>query len=311
MGQALRRPDRLPSLLAAARRRKIWSPQLLLSVAAGALGAALVVTGVWLVLAQVRSGDENVPPYGSRISLAESLKDGDCVVAEWPGVRFKGTPRLTLDLTCRAKALDGQVMAMVEAATDSEARSHGAAQCEQQTQEIRAKLADVRSFAVVPTRKGFKAAGGRIACLVLGAHGPLYGPLGSYRKLGTAFTDTATMQKGDCLKTSSNRNARLVSCAGPHDEQVLGFTRLGSEVTLAEARKGSDAACSKDVPPRDYGFDQSIYTSGSWSSKGSWLSGTHFVVCTVRKQNGGTIEGSAFSTSAATLPTGPAPPSSS
>ncbi|MGP4089013.1 septum formation family protein, partial [Streptomyces sp. KR55] len=31
--------------------------------------------------------------------------------------------------------------------------------------------------------------------------------------------------------------------------------------------------------------------AGSWTGEGSWKSGTHFVVCTVRKQNGGTMEG--------------------
>ena len=86
-------------------------------------------------------------------------------------------------------------------------------------------------------------------------------------------------------------DARLVSCKDPHDEQVLGFTRLGREVTYAEARTESDTVCAKDVPPRDYGFDPSVYASGSWTSEGPWKSGTHFVVCTVRRQNGGTMEG--------------------
>ena len=72
---------------------------------------------------------------------------------------------------------------------------------------------------------------------------------------------------------------------------MLGFTRLGQDVTLAEARTESDAACAKAVPPRDYGFDPSVYAAGSWTSQGPWKSGTHFVVCTVRKQNGGTMEG--------------------
>lgn len=110
-------------------------------------------------------------------------------------------------------------------------------------------------------------------------------------KAGAAFADTANMQRRDCLRIRSDRDARLVSCGGPHDEQVLGFTRLGAGVTLTDARTKSDASCAKDVPPSDYGFDPSVYTAGSWTSEGPWKSGTHFVVCTVRKQNGGTIEG--------------------
>ncbi len=149
----------------------------------------------------------------------------------------------------------------------------------------------MRSFAVVPTAAGFEAAGRRTACLVLGANGPVYGPLGGHRREGAAFADTATMQRRDCLTVRSGRDARLVSCADPHDEQVLGFTRLGADVTLSEARTESDTACAREVPPRDYGFDPSEYTAGSWTSEGAWKNGTHFAVCTVRKQNGGTMEG--------------------
>jgi hypothetical protein len=119
----------------------------------------------------------------------------------------------------------------------------------------------------------------------------VYGPLGDHRGPGSAFADTATMQKRDCLDVRSNRDARLVPCGGPHDEEVLGFTRLGADVTLPEARTESDVACGREVPPADYGFDPSVYTAGSWTSEGQWKNGTHFVVCTVRKQNGGTMEG--------------------
>jgi hypothetical protein len=99
------------------------------------------------------------------------------------------------------------------------------------------------------------------------------------------------MQRRDCLDVRSRREARLVSCDGRYDEQVLGFTRLGEDVTLAEARTESDTACAREVPPRDYGFDPSVHEAGSWTSEGPWKSGTHVVVCTVRRQNGGTMEG--------------------
>jgi hypothetical protein len=51
--------------------------------------------------------------------------------------------------------------------------------------------------------------------------------------------------------------------------QVLGLTRLGNDVTLAPARTRSETACAKDVPPRDYGLDPSLCTSGSWTSAGA------------------------------------------
>lgn len=276
-------------------RRRRARPRLLQSVLAGLLGLVLALGGVWYAMAHQPPGkdtDRKSPPYGTAVGLSAPLRDGDCVTADWPGGHlFQGTPRLAVDAGCRTTVPDGQVMAFVSTASAGEARKVGADRCAQRTQEIREKLADVRGYAVVPTDAGFDAAGRRTACLVLGAHGPVYGPLGSHRALGSAFADTSTMQKRDCLDVPSNRAASLVSCAGKHDQVVVGFTRLGADVTLAQARTRSDAACARDVPPADYGFDPSVYQAASWTSEGPWKSGTHFVVCAVRKQNGGTMEG--------------------
>ncbi|CAM5607922.1 hypothetical protein SGRIM128S_06568 [Streptomyces griseomycini] len=275
-----------------ARRRP--RPHALRAVLAGGLGLVLALGGAWYALADRThgGGDGTAAPYGETVGLAEPLKEGDCVLADWPGgTRFAGLPRLALDPSCGDEAPDGQVMAFVEAASSEEAREQGPARCEERTREVRGRLADVRGLAVVPTPEGFEAAGRRTACLVLGAHGPVYGPLGDRRRFGTAFADTATMQRRDCLDVRSRREARLVPCGGRYDEQVLGFTRLGEDVTLAEARTESDAACAREVPPRDYGFDPSVHEAGSWTGEGAWKSGTHVVVCTVRRQNGGTMEG--------------------
>ncbi|MFF4837580.1 protein kinase [Streptomyces sp. NPDC001315] len=264
------------------------------AVVAGLLGLVLALAGVWYALAPAPgTTGRTAAPYGDTVGLAEPLRDGDCLLADWPGTPFAGTPRLALDPSCRDKAPDGQVMAFVGAASADEARKLGPVRCEERTREVRERLADVRGYAVVPTGAGFEAAGRRTACLVLGAHGPVYGPLAGHRKLGSAFTDTSNMQKRDCLDTRSDRDARLVSCSGPHDEMVIGFTRLPADVTLTEARTESDAACARDVPPGDYGFDPSVYEAGSWTGAGPWKSKTHTVVCTVRKQNGGTMEGDA------------------
>ncbi|MDH6492063.1 serine/threonine protein kinase [Streptomyces sp. SAI-127] len=277
------------------RRRRERSHALRAALACG-LGLLLSLGGVWYAMAD-RSSDDgggqqgSRQPYGETVGLTRPLRDGDCVVADWPGSeRFRGTPRLRLDPTC-GTALDGQVMAFVTTSSAGEARRTAAARCEERTRELRDRLADVRGLAVVPTDGGFEAAGRRTACLVLGGNGPVYGPIGSHRRPGSGFADTATMQRRDCLDVRTNRDARLVSCEGSHDEQVLGFTRLAPDVTLSEARTESDTACARAVPPGDYGFDPSVYTAGSWTSEGPWKNGTHFVVCTVRRQNGGTMEG--------------------
>ncbi|MFD1666231.1 protein kinase [Streptomyces calvus] len=290
------RPGRLadtrtaPAAGAAHRRHR---PHALRAALAGGLGLVLALGGAWYALADRETGTGTAAaPYGEAVGLVTPLRTGDCVLADWPGAtRFTGTPRLTLDPTCADKVPDGQVVAFVGAASPQEARKEGPARCEERTRELRGRLADVRSLAVVPAPDGFEAAGRGTACLVLGAHGPVYGPLGDRRRFGTAFADTATMQRRDCLDVRSRREVRLVPCDGRYDEQVLGFTRLGRDVTLAEARTASDAACARKVPPRDYGFDPSVHEAGSWTSEGPWKSGTHVVVCTVRRQNGGTMEG--------------------
>lgn len=286
------RPGELRGYSAWPGDRRPAPPRVRHAVLAGLLGLGLAGAGVWYAMAQQSETGGTERPYGDTVGLGDPLKGGDCVLADWSGTApFQGTPRLSLDPGCGARAPDGQVMAFVAASSADEAREKGPAACAERTEEIRGRLADVRSFAVVPTEAGFEAAGRRTACLVLGAHGPVYGPLGEHRRPGAAFADTATMQRRDCLDVRSHRDARLVSCAEPHDEQVLGFTRLGADVTLTEARTESDAACARQVPPREYGFDPSVYTAGSWTSEGSWKNGTHFVVCTVRRQNGGTMEG--------------------
>ncbi|MEV6542741.1 protein kinase [Streptomyces sp. NPDC051665] len=278
-------------------RRRRPRPRLLQALLAGLLGLALALGGVWYAMAHQSPGDntstkKDSSPYGSTVGLFAPLKDGDCVTADWPGGKpFQGTPRLAVDASCRNSVPDGQVMALVSTASAGEARKVGADRCAERTREMREKLADVRGFAVVPSDAGFEAAGHRTACLVLGAHGPVYGPLGSRRALGSAFADTSTMQKRDCLDVPSDRAASLVACTGKHDQEVLGFTRLGAGVTLAQARTESDAACARDVPPADHGFDPSVYEAASWTSQGPWKSGTHFAVCAVRRQNGGTMEG--------------------
>ncbi|MEV5322175.1 septum formation family protein, partial [Streptomyces sp. NPDC052687] len=273
------------------RRRPL--PRAARAALAGGLGLVLALGGVWYATVGPSSagGAADASPYGRGVGLARPLRDGDCVLADWPAGRFAGTPRLALDPSCRDAAPDGQVMGFVPAGSAAEAREKGPGRCEELTRGLRERLADVRSVAVVPTDAGFEAAGRRAACLVLGAHGPVYGPLGGHREPGMVFTHTAAMQKRDCLDVRSPREVRLVPCGGRYDEQVLGFARLAEGVTPAQARARSNAACARDVPPRDYGFDPSVYESGSWTGQGAWKSGTHLVVCTVRKRNGGTMEG--------------------
>ncbi|MGY0065936.1 protein kinase domain-containing protein [Streptomyces sp. QTS137] len=259
------------------------------------LGVVLALGGAWYALADRTDGGRATAPYGDAVGLAEPLERGDCVRAVWPGDRrFTGVPRLSVEPACAGAAgreVDGQVVGFVGAPSAEEARELGPARCEEATREFRGRMASVRPLAVVPVPDGFEETGRRTACLVLGARGPVYGPLGDRRPFGTAFADTVPMQRRDCLDTRPGRRALLVPCGGRYEEQVLGFTRLGEDVTLTEARTLSDTACARDVPPRDYGFDPSVHETGSWTGELSWDTGLHVVVCTVKRRNGGTMEG--------------------
>ncbi|MFI9834843.1 septum formation family protein [Streptomyces sp. NPDC051913] len=259
------------------------------AVLAGAVGVA-AVGGVALGLTQWRPGDAELTGPGAVVEVNTPLAVGDCVVAAWPGgVRFDGVPKVMEEFTCTTYP-DGQVLAVVPAASAAEARREGPAKCEQRTGKVRAKLPDARSFAVVPTRATFQGAGRVTACLVLGAHGHMYGPLDGYRKPGYTFSDTANMQKGDCIDVVSNRSARLVSCAQPHAEEVLGFARFGADITFDQVKGNPSRYCEIAVPPAEHGYAPSAYTAGSWVSEFSWESGAHYVVCTVRRTDGATME---------------------
>lgn len=271
------------------RRR---AARLLHSAAACLLGALLAGSGVWYAAA--RQGEDTggaARPYGRQAGLTRPLHEGDCVRLRWPGVRFAGTPRVTADPACRGPAPDGQVMALAGAVSAADARERGAARCAALTQELRAKLPDVRSLALPPTEDGFARAGGRVACLVVGARGPVHGPLGAYRRPGDALTHAAHVQRRDCLDLDAARTPRLASCAGRYDEMVLGFATLSADVPPQEAGRAADAACAREVPPRDYGFHPGLYASGSLTGMGAWEPGTRIVVCTVRKRDGGTMQG--------------------
>lgn len=269
----------------------------LLAGVATTLALTLLVGGTWYAMGSPGSGGagrtgDSSEPYGAKVGLTEPLRDGDCVDVTWPGTPFTEAPRLQLVPRCSGRTMDGQVMASYEASSAEDARTGGAARCEQLTQEAREKLVDIRAYAVVPTDEGFDAAGPRVACLLLGQRRPVYGPIGSYREPGTTILeDTATMQKQDCLDPVSPNRIRLVSCRDRHRHKVLGFHRMGPGITYDRAQEEADAACEKHVRPQDYGYEPSVTASDFWISEDGWKKGAHHVVCTVISASGGTIEG--------------------
>ncbi|WP_405954269.1 protein kinase domain-containing protein [Streptomyces phaeochromogenes] len=259
------------------------------AVLATALGLALAGGGAWYAMAYL-PGKGAGKPYGEAVGLTTPLQDGDCVDAEWPGTPFSGEPALKV-VDCDDTKTEGQVLAVFETGSAEEARTGAAAQCEQRTGETRKKLADIRAFAAVPTADGFDAADRRVACLLLDARGfPVYGPLGDNRKPGSLFKDTATMQRRDCLDQVSGNRAKLVSCDGPHEQEVLDFFRMAPGTSLDDAQDEAPETCQKEIPPQDYGYDPSVYEAAAWVGNSGWNSGTRFVVCTAIRQDRGTME---------------------
>ncbi|MDG5803640.1 protein kinase [Streptomyces ossamyceticus] len=276
-------------------RRRHHRAKALLAGMATTLGLALLVSGIMYGLGNLpdlrglgggtRSGAR---PYGDAIGLTRALRNGDCVDADWSGVPFTDQPQLTV-VDC-GEGTDGQVMAVYEAGSAEDARSGGSAQCDRLTKEADGLLADTRGYAVVPTADGFDTAGQRVACLLLGTHGPVHGPIGEHRPMGMVFTDTATMQKRDCLDRLSDSRAKLVPCDGPHDEQVLAFLQVPSDLKLKDARREGADICQKEAPPKEYGYPHDIYEAAVWVGDSGWHSDTHFVVCTAMRQDRRTME---------------------
>lgn len=278
-------------------RHRFHRSKALLAGVATALGLTLLVGGGWYAMGNLPGGGAGgsggqALPYGEAVGLAEPLKDGDCVDVSWTGARFEGTPRVRLVPECTGSAMDGQVMAFYEASSAEDAEAGGAAQCEQLTEEDRGNLVDIRSYPVLPTDDGFDAAGHRVACLLLGERRPVYGPIGRHRQVGgTVFVDTATMQKQDCLEPISETKARLVPCQDRHLQKVLGFHEMPADTTYEQATTEALAACARNVPPEEYGYEDAATRSDSWISEDGWKKGAHYVVCTVISASGGTMEG--------------------
>ncbi|MFD5624970.1 protein kinase [Streptomyces sp. NPDC127072] len=264
------------------RRRK--RPVLLQGLAALFLALCLATGGVWYAMA-----NRSVTPYGSTVGLSEPLRKGDCVRGDPPPAEVAGVPPLTLDPSCGELVPDGQVMALFRASSFEEATSRGAARCAELTERTAGKLAwHVRSMAVVPTREGFDAAGGEVACLLVGRHGPVYGPLGELRPYGMTFQDATQIQRGDCLghvdgDARASTHYELVACDKEHTVRVVQITHLGAAPSGQDADRAADARCAKDARPEEYGYSSETHWSHGLRSTGLWKKKYYLVVCGIER----------------------------
>ncbi|MFF7882310.1 protein kinase [Streptomyces sp. NPDC020794] len=262
---------------------------LLLQVGAALLLALSLTAGVLWGMARYGRTQTPVAPYGAQVGLSAPLKKGDCVLSDPSPAPSSGTPRLQLDPSCGALRPDGQVMELYKARSFEEADSDGADRCAERTKATADKLAwHVQSLAVVPTREGFDATGGNVACLLVGKHGPVYGRLGGLRPYGMVFEDATQMQQGDCLghargDASEYTHYELVSCDKDHVGQVFRITHLTTLTPKKEADEQANARCMADAPPQQLGYPADTYVSHGLRSTGLWRKGYYLVVCSIER----------------------------
>ena len=263
------------------RRRK--RPRLLLALSSALLALGLAGGGFWYAMAH-----QVVLPYGSKVGLGKPLEPGDCVVASRTGNRVTPTSTMEVDPSCEQRVPDGQVMTFYKASSVQDARTVGPGWCRKQTRATAEKLgSSVASVAVIPTAGGFEASGGKVACLLAGVNGPVYGPLATFRPYGMTFQDAAQMQIGDCLRPSggdakNRKNFDLVACDKPHQDQVVGFTQLDGPVSAAQANTTMNDQCHNDAV--DGAFDAESdgrLANYGLQSQGLWGKHFYWVVCTV------------------------------
>ncbi|MER5667601.1 serine/threonine-protein kinase [Streptomyces mirabilis] len=262
---------------------------LFLQVTAALLLALSLTAGVIWGMARYGGTRTPVAPYGAQVGLSAPLKKGDCVLSDPSPAPSSGTPRLQLDPSCGALRPDGQVMELYKARSFEEAGSDGPDQCAERTKATADKLAwHVQSLAVVPTREGFDATGGNVACLLVGKHGPVYGRLGALRPYGMVFEDATQMQQDDCLghargDASEYTHYELVSCDQDHVGKVFRITHL---TTLTPGKKPdveADAQCAADAPPQQPDYPADTYVSHGLRSTGLWRKGYYLVVCSIER----------------------------
>jgi serine/threonine protein kinase len=264
------------------RRRK--RPRLLQGLAALLLALGLAAGGVWYAVA-----NKPVKPYGTTVGLSEPLRKGDCVRGDPPPSEVAGVPPLTLDPSCKDMVPDGQVMGLYKASSFEDASSRGAARCAELTKETAGKLAwHVRSMAVVPTREGFDSAGGNVACLLVGKHGPVYGPLGELRPYGMTFEDATQIQREDCLghvdgDARASTHYDLVACDKEHTGRAVQITHLKTVTSGQDADAAADTQCAKDARPGEFGFPSATYFSHGLRSTGLWGKKYYLVVCAIER----------------------------
>ncbi|MFJ5265175.1 serine/threonine-protein kinase [Streptomyces sp. NPDC088387] len=274
--------------------------------------AAVLVGGGGFALGATTSGDEEttaskpkavaapsptvtrgIHPYGSTVGLREGLDAGQCVDADWKGGEFRGQPALkTVD--CYEDDPEGQVVATVPAdgpvpASDQQAVRND---CTRRTAELRGTMADPVLYVLTPAPGQSEPPAS--ACLLFLKKATLGGPLGDFRKYGDEVYVTTT-GPGDCVDVEEDEDGdfteTLVSCTGPHDEQMIGWLWASGDGSADSVETGT--LCEEK-----YGVNWARgegHEMWGWrSSDEEWDGGFRHVLCSVAREDGKKLPGGAL-----------------
>jgi hypothetical protein len=226
----------------------------------------------------------NAYPYGRQAGLREELTPGQCVDAEWKDGKFKELPKVKV-VDCYDDNPDGQVITTVAADGPRAVRD----ECTRRTAKLRATMADPVLYVLTPGTGQSEPPPS--ACLLFLKNATAGGPLGDFRKFGNEVYVTQ-LGPGDCVDTRKNEDdtytKTLVNCGGPHEQQMVGWTRASGDGS-------ADSVDTGDLCDEKYGVNwargQGHEMWGWYSSDEEWDAGFRWVLCGVSREDGKKLPG--------------------
>ncbi|MCX5555741.1 serine/threonine-protein kinase [Streptomyces sp. NBC_00038] len=229
-------------------------------------------------------------PYGRQVGLREGLAPGQCVDADWKDGEFKGRAGLKL-VDCYDDDPEGQVIATVAVDNAVQASDAQAArsECTRRTAELRKTMADPVLYVLTPETGQSEPPAP--ACLIFVKDATLGGPLGDFRKFGDEVYNTQ-LGPGDCIDAEEDADGiytkTLVSCAKPHDEQMVGWTWASGD---GSADSVDTAALCQEKYGVNWARGQGHEMSGWQSNDDEWNAGFRQVLCSVEREDGKKLPG--------------------
>ncbi|MFE5812052.1 serine/threonine-protein kinase [Streptomyces sp. NPDC056479] len=225
-------------------------------------------------------------PYGRQAGLRQELTPGQCVDADWKNGEYKRRPGVkTVD--CYDDDPEGQVIATLDRVTAASGAQALRDECARRTTELRGTMADPVLYVLNPEPGQSEPPAS--ACLLFLRNATLGGPVGEFRKFGDEVYITQ-LGPGDCIDVKEDDDdtytKTLVNCAGPHDEQLVGWTRASGD-------SSADSVDAGQLCRERYGVNWARGKGhemwGWYSSDEEWDAGFRQVLCSVGREDGGKL----------------------